>query len=86
MGRDAWLGGLGFSAQRLEHGQQRRFASIAEDDNAGIPYPFRPAEFLDSCQQRRAERASQVMPALAPIEAGPAKRALCTSKRVRIYA
>src|SRR3990167_943433 len=63
-----------WSTPRAERGQQRRLTPVAEYDGAGIPCPFRPAEFLDSCQQRSHERTCQVMPALAPIETCPAKR------------
>ena len=56
-------------------GAQRLLAARREDDDARILRPLRPAQCEETVEQGRAERAAEVMAALAPVEARAAERA-----------
>ena len=69
-------GGLGHAWDwRRPPGAESRLATRGERDDARVLGAARPAQLEHAREQRSAERATKMMAALAPVEAGPAKRA-----------
>src|SRR5262245_29852986 len=48
-------------------------AGLAKGHDPRTRRPFGPAAVIDMIEQRRAERAGEVVPAFAPVEAGAAQ-------------
>ena len=75
----------GFHSRRATDGRkhfaQRPLAARREQHDARIPGALCPPQVDDAREQRRAQRARQMMAAFAPIEARAAERALLAGKR-----
>ena len=69
---------------RLEQPAELALAVGCHRHDARIPCALRPSELDEARKERRAQRTGEMVAALAPVEARPAKGALLAGERLRV--